>query len=262
MPTMNRLTEMFHDTCEKCRTVGVLKDTIGASLKGQRIVRENDEIALRTDPQGEVPEVIVSPKKTFQAASAYAGKHICVLNFADAFRPGGLVEYGATTQEEDLCRCSTLYPCISSDDMYDGFYTPNAESGTCVHRDLIYTPGVVVFRDDITGEMLPEDDWFAADVITCAAPDLTQTDMTDGELSDFHEFMFGRMLDVASASGAEVLILGAFGCGAFCNDPAIVSEAAGKALGAYRGSIGTVEFAVYCGHRDANYSVFEERFSA
>ena len=31
--------------------------------------------------------------------------HIAMLNFADAYTPGGLVLKGATTQEECICRC-------------------------------------------------------------------------------------------------------------------------------------------------------------
>lgn len=55
----------------------------------------------------------------------------------------------------------------------------------------------------------------------------------------------------------EVVILGAFGCGAFQNKPEIVSKAAANVIGDYLHLFKIIEFAVYCSSRDSrNYDVF------
>ena len=70
----------------------------------------------------------------------------CVLNFADARQPGGLYLYGESTQEEALCRQSTLYASISSEKarvMYDN----NRDVKNLDTDYLLLSPCVEVFRD-------------------------------------------------------------------------------------------------------------------
>ena len=67
------------------------------------------------------------------------------------------------------------------------------------------------------------------------------------------------MLAAAAEQGAEILILGAFGCGAFQNDPRVVAEAYKKVLAELDGVFREVHFAVYCSPRDqVNYEVFKK----
>ena len=58
-------------------------------------------------------KIIVSTKRTFEAAAGYAGQKVAVHNFASATNPGGGVTRGSSAQEECLCRCSVLYFCLS-----------------------------------------------------------------------------------------------------------------------------------------------------
>ena len=77
-------------------------------------------------------------------------------------------------------------------------------------------------------------------------------------LRQLHEKRVRRILSIAAAEGNEVVILGAFGCGAFRNPPEIVAEAMKTAVQAYRPFFQAIEFAVYCPPRDdSNYRVFE-----
>ena len=69
------------------------------------------------------------------------------------------------------------------------------------------------------------------------------------------------MLTCAAAKKADILVLGAFGCGAFQNDPEVVARAFKTALQEFPKVFEQIEFAVYCppgGSR--NYDVFSKTF--
>ena len=222
-------------------------------------------------------KVVVSPKRTLEAAApyAYAGKKVCVLNFASATNPGGGVVKGSSAQEEAICRCSTLYPNLNNQRMRYQFYAPHRHAHDPLHNDdCIYTPGVVVFKSDTDyPQLLPEDKWYSVDVMTCAAPNLRErpsNGMNSGdgddavhisreELQALHEKRIRKVLEIAWAKGNEVLILGAFGCGAFRNPPAVVAQAMKTVVQEYRMNFETIEFAVYCSTQyDTNYRVFQQ----
>lgn len=67
------------------------------------------------------------------------------------------------------------------------------------------------------------------------------------------------MLEIAWRKGNEVVILGAFGCGAFRNPPVVVAQAMKTVVQEYQKNLETIEFAVYCGTQyDTNYRVFQQ----
>ena len=105
--------------------------------------------------------------------------------------------------------------------------------------DLLYTPEVVVFKTDIAApERMEEKDWYQVDIITCAAPNLRKkpsnamnpsagnapVKISEKALYELQMQRLERVFQAAASNGAEVLILGAFGCGAFCNPPRIVAR--------------------------------------
>ena len=114
-------------------------------------------------------KVVVSPKRTLEAAApyAYAGKKVCVLNFASATNPGGGVIKGSSAQEEAICRCSTLYPNLKEQRMWNQFYAPHRRAHNPLHNDdCIYTPDVVVFKSDTDyPQLLPKDKWYSVNVL-------------------------------------------------------------------------------------------------
>lgn len=220
--------------------------------------------------------IVVSPKRTLEAAAPYrcAGKKVCVLNFASATNPGGGVTKDSSAQEEAICRCSTLYANLKEQKAWDSFYGPHRRQRDPMHNDdCIYTPGVMVFKSDTEYPRgLPEEKWYSVNVLTCAAPNLRErpsNGMNSGdgdeavhisreELQVLHEKRMKRVLEIASAKGNEVVILGAFGCGAFHNPPSIVAQAMKTVVQEYRMKFETIEFAVYCSPRDdSNYRVFQ-----
>lgn len=268
---------IFEDTKRLYSTNPRLKESIQRSLKEQEMFREDAPVPIgKKRVYDKDACIIVSQKRSFEAAQyyAYQEKKVCVLNFASATNPGGGVERGSSAQEEALCRISTLFPNLSDGRMMKNFYIPHRISRDPLHNDdTIYTPNVVVFKSD-TGypKELDEKRWYKVDVITTAAPNLRQrpsnrmnpgdgdmaVDISREELLALHEKRIHRILEIASEKGNEVIILGAFGCGAFSNPPEVVAEAMKREIEKFRKNFETIEAAVYCSPRDdSNYQVFK-----
>ena len=272
MSSRQERIEIFEGTRQLCLSNPLLKKAIAASQKNQQIYWEGDPIEYG-QPRFSVPaEMLLSPKKTVEAAQAYAvaGKKVCILNFASSVAPGGGVLTGEQAQEESICRVSSLYFALSDPETAGKFYDYHWElirAGRMNRRnrdDIIYTPGVIAVRDDANGEaMLAEEDWYEMDVITCAAPDLRQLgdaaqfSPTLEELRTLHEIRWRCILAAAARHEADVLILGAFGCGVFANPPEVVVEAFNRILPEFRNHFETIEFAVYTARMDSpNYRGF------
>jgi uncharacterized protein (TIGR02452 family) len=267
--------EIFRDTDRLCRTNERLKNGVQKSTQNQKLILEDDKLEK---PELKVYEnsakVTVSKKRSLDAASAYKGQRVAVHNFASASNPGGGVVNGATAQEECLCRCSGLYFNLDTPAMWNGFYKPHRMAHDPIHNDdIIYTPGVIVFKsDDASPTLMPEESWYEVDVITCAAPNLRErpsnsynsgdgaksVKVTDEKLGEIHEKRLRRILDVAVSEGDDTVILGAFGCGAFQNNPRVVAQSARNVIGDYLYAFKNIEFAVYCSPRDErNFEIFD-----
>lgn len=276
------LIKIFENTVWMCDTNQKLMDKIKNSMAYNKVISEknaDDILQNLTHETGKEAEIIVSKKRSFEAASAYRGKHISVLNFASVTNPGGGVTKGASAQEECLCRVSTLYKCISASEITEAFHKKHwralktGEMDSFYNDDCIQTCNVTVFKSDTAKTvLLPEKDWFDVDVISCAAPNLRRMsqhdkqwkkNVTDQELLDIYKKRINRVLDIARYAKSEVVILGAFGCGAFANPPELVAKAMHASIDEHKYDFETIELAVYCPLRDtSNYEVFAKEFSA
>lgn len=264
---------IFEETMQRIKTDPSLRDALTASIRAQIIYPEAAPIPESSKERFSEPaKLILSHKRTFEAAEPYAkaGKHVCVLNFASTYSPGGGVTRGASAQEECLCRISTLYPALTDARAFAAFYQKHRDDiaagkmGRENNADCIYTPDVtVICEDTFDCALLPKNQWYKTDVITCAAPDL-RWDLTakkpfrptDAELETLLMQRTERIVSAAAAHGADVLILGAFGCGVFLNPPETVAKAFAAAVSKYSRAFETVEFAVYTGSKTENYDAF------
>lgn len=278
------LIKIFENTVWMCETNHKLKDKIKNSMACNKVISEkNADVILQNltheRETGKEAEIIVSKKRSFEAASAYRGKHISVLNFASATNPGGGVTKGASAQEECLCRISTLYKCISASEIKEAFHKKHryalktGEMNSLYNDDCIQTCDVTIFKSDSKNPvLLPEKEWFDVDVISCAAPNLRcmsqhnkhwKKNVADQDLLDIYKKRINRVLDIARYAKSEVVILGAFGCGAFANPPELVVYAMNAAINEHKYDFETIELAIYCSPRDtSNYEVFAKEFSA
>lgn len=164
---------------------------------------------------------------TLAAAAQYrVFGRVAILNFANPEVPGGGVKCGAKAQEESLCRCSNLYPCIASPSVYEDFYNYHYKCGRFFYSDrIIYTKDISVFKDDELN-LLDKKQMFKVDVITCAAPLTAKRSYTNKTvLYELYRSRIKNIFNVAIENNVDVLVLGAFGCGAFKNPPDIVAKA-------------------------------------
>ena len=190
-------------------------------------------------PAGHPTRVAVTNETTMAAAHRLSadGHRPLALNFANGVEPGGGFLDGARAQEEGLCRSSALHATLTGDPMYAAHRkrpTPDSTDWA------ILSPRVPFFRRD-DGTSLDEP-WLL-DVITCAAP--VASHIGQRLAGDLLARRIHRVLAIAQAYRYETLVLGAWGCGAFGNDPLRTARDFRSALeGAYAGAFREVVFAI------------------
>lgn len=275
MSTHEQRIEVFQDTMNWINSDPDLSASIPVAKKNTTVFYEDDYPVFDASKVGNMI-ITVTPDRSYQAAMRLHKENpeakIAVMNFANAFHAGGGVTKGSSAQEECLCRTSTLYPLIYRRTLRDSFYKHHHDKGTPKATDsLVYTEGVIICKtDEDLPKRMPKEDWVKVDVITIAAPDLrTQsnvhapivnggTSMNNAELFGYHVKRAIHMLTCAAAKGADILVLGAFGCGAFQNDPEVVARAYKTALQEFPKVFQQIEFAVYCPPGNSgNYDVFK-----
>ena len=264
------LKSVFEDTMELIRTDKEFGEEMMESVKSQKFYGHNDPINVTPPVYYKQTKTFVTKSSTMDAARKYfdSNKHVAVLNFASATTPGGGVRSGSSAQEECLCRVSTLLPCLESEMPKQMFYNPHRTYKNPLHNDdIIYTPNVCVFKDDKYNDIEP----FLTDVITCAAPNLRKVptnnmnlddgdgvEITNDELFKLHKSRARKILAAAASNKADVIVLGAFGCGVFQNPPEIVAKAFKEAAEEFYGHFDAIEFAVYCKEYNMNnYNTFK-----
>ena len=223
---------------------------------------ENGEkLLLEPAPKknGKLCRIIVTTEDSFRAASRYYNP--LVMNFANAFVPGGGFRLGARAQEEALCRCSTLYSslnCEAAAAMYNfnAAYRSEGESDY-----MLLTPNVCVFRNENL-DLLEAP--FVVAVATVPAPNRFGESMfyTEKKVADIMTNRIRIMLRLAAKHGYKNIVAGAWGCGAFGNAPADVAAQFGTALtddGLGR-CFERVVFAVYGKPDGRNITAFKEHF--
>ena len=215
---------------------------------------------------GDGPSIKILDATTQVAAQQMAAESpkAALLNFASARSPGGGFLNGAKAQEEDICRCSGLYPCLLEQMQY---YEANRQQDSLIYTDyMIYSPEVPFFKTRGTGELLSEP--FTMSVITAPAPNtrpyLERHPGGEAELERAFLRRWQNVLCLASDQGIERLLLGAWGCGAFGGDPQMASRTADEAIQGYGRGIHQVVFAIPSKGKQSrrNLEVFGERFGS
>jgi uncharacterized protein (TIGR02452 family) len=234
------------------------------AIDGTRLYRPGDYDALTPRDIGAPATWEVTEETTAEAARRLAGEgvaRVAALNFASARNPGGGFLRGAKAQEEDLARCSALYACQVG---HRAYYDANRANASVLYTDhLIYSPEVPFFRDERL-ELLPAP--FFASILTSPAPNAGEA-ATRGEAGKVRatlERRAGHVLRVAAHHEHRVLVLGAWGCGVFGNDPAVVADVLANLLAArpFARAFTRVVFAIYDRSKErATLRAFRERLA-
>jgi uncharacterized protein (TIGR02452 family) len=246
-------------------TVSIAADVTRA-IEGTLLYQPSEFDTLAPSPEGGRPAISVTSETTAQAARRLVeGEgigHVVALNFASAKNPGGGYLRGAKAQEEDLSRASALYNCQVP---HRAYYDENRAAPSLIYTDhLIYSPAVPFFRDD---DMNLLERPFLVSIITSPAPnageELRRDPNSRGEISTALRRRAAQVLAVAAHHKHRVLVLGAWGCGVFRNDPQEVAGVFADLLAdpRFAGSFERVVFAVYDRTPDrATLRSFRERF--
>ncbi|KAA3629893.1 MAG: TIGR02452 family protein [Bacteroidetes bacterium] len=207
----------------------------------------NDEKAFKTAYE-------VTGESTLAAILRLQAEHenLLTLNFASAKNPGGGFLNGSQAQEESLARSSGLYPCLLNAEKYymlhrkikSPFYTDN----------MIYSPMVPVFKND-EGKYL--DELAFTSFITSPAVNAgvvrRQQPEHEGKIEGAMKTRIKKVLALSKSKGHSILILGAWGCGVFENEPEMIARLFHEVLETkFSGTFEKVVFAIYS--KDEKYS--------
>ena len=244
--------------------------------KENTIIYNREEILdfWSEEPVKRIPKIEVSDCDSVQAICKYrllehedTGKNdykLAILNFASFKHPGGGYIRGTHAQEECLCEKSFLYNVLSK--FEDTWYKDNlnyANDSLYADRGL-YSPNVL-FLENGGGSICK------CDVITVACPNLKSfIERKKGkpnidELN--YQALYNRcrfILEIAKRQKVYSLILGAFGCGVFKQNPENVANIFRELLNKYDYGLYSVEFAIPAVNNQSktdNYKVFKDTFS-
>jgi len=204
-----------------------IAELVQRARAGTRLYLPEDEITIET-PEADQP-VVELTRETTLVASRRLGGRVAALVFASAKNPGGGFRSGAKAQEESLARASALHASLERSADFYAFH--RAQRDLRYSDRVIYSPDVPVFRDD-HGELLPQP--FLVSFLTAAAPNRRALMQSRPDLADSVTAVMRnrvtRVLQLAAAHGHRRLVLGAWGCGVFGNEPDVVARAFADAL--------------------------------
>ncbi|MFJ6700186.1 TIGR02452 family protein [Streptomyces sp. NPDC091272] len=232
--------------CPDGRVVSIAAATAAASSATRS---HGPEPVAAVPGAGRATSVEVTAESSTEAARRLTGDApdpVAVLCFASARNPGGGYLNGAQAQEEALCRASALYTCLLR---APEFYAHHRAERDVFYTDrVIHSPGVPVFRDD-RGQLLSNP--YQVGFLTSPAPNagvIRQREPEQaGRIAAVLASRAERVLEVAVAGGYRRIVLGAWGCGVFMNEPPVVAGVFKELLtgsGRFAGHFDRVTFAV------------------
>lgn len=189
-------------------------DEIKFSIDNTKVYSIDFNPEIKFNKDGVIGCQLVDMDSVSAIMTYHSGK-TAVLNFASYKEPGGRFIDGSMAQEEALCHESFLYNVLKEkQDYYDWNKNRNLNRAQYKNRAL-YSPDVIFQRDEETVK---------CDVITCAAPNITPArkygwNVSEEENSRNLKDRIKFVLDIAQDNKVDTLILGAYGCGVFGQDP-------------------------------------------
>lgn len=182
----------------------------------------------------------VQKMTTIECILQNKGKRVLALNFANALYAGGAYRLGGNAQEESICRASFLYYTIREE---KEFYSANRKRVSALYTDgMIFSENVPIIRDD-SGALL--DECMTAGFVTC--PAVNRRELLPWQRKGANEVMERRIEKIVSfmqSQEPDVMVLGAFGCGAFGNQREAILPFFEKAINKYTNGKSEIIFAI------------------
>jgi uncharacterized protein (TIGR02452 family) len=208
-----------------------------------------EELQAIDFPKVESTQIHVSADTSLDAvrrlAALFPNKRIACLNFASAKNAGGGFLNGSQAQEESIARATGLYPCQL---LAEDYYSYHRKLKTCLYSDhMIYSPQVPVIKHE-NGE--PMDRPILCSFVTSPAVNAGVVRRQEKSNTDLiipvMRTRIDKLLSLFAEKGEEVLVLGAWGCGVFQNEPEDIAKLFHEALETrFKDVFDYVEFAVY-----------------
>ena len=203
------------------------------------------------------------------------GYRPAVLNMANRRTPGGGVLNGAAAQEETIFRRTNIFRSLYQFAPFAGDYGIRRSALQYpMDRNFggIYTPSVSIFREEEgNGFRLMEEprELGFISVAGMNRPDLRPNGMIVDHLVEPIRHKIRTILRIGLAHSHDSLVLGALGCGAFCNPPAQIASLFHEVLmeKEFADKYRHISFAILEDHnshqrhnREGNYLPFKREF--
>ena len=188
-------------------------DEIKEVVENSEIINGDDNISTNVTKTENHPNQILVNDDSVSACLKYHNGITCILNFSSYKNPGGMFYEGSKAQEECLCHESYLYNVLKE---IDNFYTWNKKNlNKALYKNrAIYSPNVRFVRDEESVRV---------DVLTCASPNFKAANKYQNVTKEEnHEVLKNRIKfikNICENHEVKTLILGAYGCGVFGQDP-------------------------------------------
>ena len=224
--TLNILEQGFYHNSNGDR-INIAADLTAAQQRTIHYrVEDFDAVVEQCDrhsPHSESTQITVTNETTLDAANRLVVEqgqtNVMVLNFASAKNPGGGFLGGSQAQEESLARATGLYPCLTQ---HMAFYQTHRQQRSTLYSDaMIYSPALPVVRD--SEDVLLEQP-YSLSILTSPAVNAgaLRQNGCETDCARIESVMLARVekvLAIAMAHGHRAIVLGAWGCGVFKNDP-------------------------------------------
>jgi len=268
--------------------IALFNETVDTAERGSYLINGNEVVINELDDYMTNKTVFYKKKvdmdhstlprfetviKVMNNDSLYEGKNllddglkVAVLNMASYVMPGGGVRKGSHAQEEEIFLRTNLYKSLYAFHDIAGEYNVERNPKYSYPLDFryggIYTPKVTVFRggQDTNYSFLEEP--YTLDIISVSAVRNKEGMETSKKTNDITRTKVKQMLDIALENGNDALVLGAFGCGAYHNDPTTVSKIFADVLVSeeYSNLFKKIHFAILDGPKTNNYNIFKTIF--
>lgn len=221
---------------------------IKSTVEKTKLYDENN-LEIKKMNQTQTPDVSLINMTTSNAIFKYASgnKKVCALNFASFTHAGGGYMVGSHAQEESLCGDSCLYNVLSQFQNYYDYNKDHRHNGLYENRAL-YSPMVVFESGSAKAK---------CDILTCASPNKNLFIDNGNENKKTLKSRIKFILNIIREEHPDIVILGAFGCGAFGQNPKVVSNYFYEMIDEYLPSDIKIVFAIPKSS-NGNYDVFEE----